>query len=402
MSGTNTGRAPRSDAEWARDTNRRLDALENPDTARVGEWVISSTGGQLIATKQGDQVIIGNSEVSATEFTDAIRGVHRDVEKVDEKATDAQETADAATPLDQFSKLLDAAKDAGAGVLTGGLSGDLLEAAQGFLNIFGKADGAQTTSTGTLLGFLSGWMGDPNPPEGDPDVYAVMTEVRANAAQRATPAYVGNETDMASFPRSMLFLPAHSHGYSDDDGTSTTNSTTSTEGGAGVLPSFTPNDGAIYYTPIWVDRKGTLDKFRVIAGGSGWFNLGLNSLYYGLYSFARSGQDGTLTKVWDSGNIQSSTNVSQRQEFSFQLPATAVEPGQLLFMATVQNRVFLGGGRPVAALPQGGVQRPADVLLRGSCYTSSGTTLPGSATLSGLSINTSWLPWFAASVNPPA
>lgn len=147
MSGTNTGRAARTDAEWARDTNRRLAALENPDAARVGEWVISSKNGQLVATKQGDQIIIGNSEVTATEFTDAIRGVHRDVEKVDEKATDAQETADNATPLDQFSKLLDAAKDAGEGVLTGGLGGGLLDAAQGFLNIFNLGKAAQTQAT---------------------------------------------------------------------------------------------------------------------------------------------------------------------------------------------------------------------------------------------------------------
>lgn len=43
---------PRTDAEWARDTNRRLANVEQPDAARAGPWVLSADAesGDLIAS----------------------------------------------------------------------------------------------------------------------------------------------------------------------------------------------------------------------------------------------------------------------------------------------------------------------------------------------------------------
>lgn len=49
-------RAPRTNAEWARDTARRLDEGENPTSARVGDWVLSShpdTGALIAAHATG-------------------------------------------------------------------------------------------------------------------------------------------------------------------------------------------------------------------------------------------------------------------------------------------------------------------------------------------------------------
>lgn len=45
-------RPPRNDAEWARDTNRRLANVEHPDAARAGPWVLSADAesGDLIAS----------------------------------------------------------------------------------------------------------------------------------------------------------------------------------------------------------------------------------------------------------------------------------------------------------------------------------------------------------------
>ncbi|GAT16303.1 hypothetical protein [Mycolicibacterium thermoresistibile] len=54
MSDTRVGRTPRSDAEWARETERRLRALERARTARAGEYVLSSRDGRLVATKPGE------------------------------------------------------------------------------------------------------------------------------------------------------------------------------------------------------------------------------------------------------------------------------------------------------------------------------------------------------------
>lgn len=52
-------RSPGTDAEWARETERRLRALEQSDTTRAGPWVISSNSDdELIATKPGSSVVI--------------------------------------------------------------------------------------------------------------------------------------------------------------------------------------------------------------------------------------------------------------------------------------------------------------------------------------------------------
>lgn len=47
-------RAPQTDAEWARNTERRLRLLESPRSAiRVGAWTITVSGGELVATAPG-------------------------------------------------------------------------------------------------------------------------------------------------------------------------------------------------------------------------------------------------------------------------------------------------------------------------------------------------------------
>lgn len=51
MSGTAQNKTPATDAEWARDTQRRVEAVENPESTRVGAWVLStSQSGALIAS----------------------------------------------------------------------------------------------------------------------------------------------------------------------------------------------------------------------------------------------------------------------------------------------------------------------------------------------------------------
>ena len=53
------GRAPRTDPEWAREMQRRLAALEQSNTMRVGDWVLNSTvDGHLTATAPGGRTAI--------------------------------------------------------------------------------------------------------------------------------------------------------------------------------------------------------------------------------------------------------------------------------------------------------------------------------------------------------
>jgi hypothetical protein len=67
------GRPPRTDAEWARDTQRRLDKAENPTAVRIGEWVLSTTElGVLIASHVDGGSIVLARPPAAEQDPDAL------------------------------------------------------------------------------------------------------------------------------------------------------------------------------------------------------------------------------------------------------------------------------------------------------------------------------------------
>ena len=69
------GRPPRTDAEWAREIQRRLEVLESATTVRIGQWVLSVSNGDLIAsTASGTQVIIGEAQPAASVARTALQG----------------------------------------------------------------------------------------------------------------------------------------------------------------------------------------------------------------------------------------------------------------------------------------------------------------------------------------
>lgn len=74
MSGTLTGRTPRSDKEFIRDINRRITALERSKTARIGEWVLSDQNGALTATKPGEALAVGQAAAPEVVDLSAPRG----------------------------------------------------------------------------------------------------------------------------------------------------------------------------------------------------------------------------------------------------------------------------------------------------------------------------------------
>lgn len=55
------GRPPRTDVEWARDIQRRLEALEDSTSVRIGDWVLNVKDGDLIATTIGTTVVLGKA-----------------------------------------------------------------------------------------------------------------------------------------------------------------------------------------------------------------------------------------------------------------------------------------------------------------------------------------------------
>lgn len=69
------GRPPRTDAEWAREIQRRLEVLESATTVRIGQWVLSVKDGDLIAsTASGTQVVIGQAQPAVTGARSALQG----------------------------------------------------------------------------------------------------------------------------------------------------------------------------------------------------------------------------------------------------------------------------------------------------------------------------------------
>lgn len=52
------GRPPRTDPEWARDIQRRVEALEDSVSVRIGPWVLNVKDGDLIATSPGAEPVV--------------------------------------------------------------------------------------------------------------------------------------------------------------------------------------------------------------------------------------------------------------------------------------------------------------------------------------------------------
>ena len=209
------------------------------------------------------------------------------------------------------------------------------------------------------------------------------------ATFRATAAYVADVDDMASCPRSDLVRW-------DGDGNP-------------KHPTFLPqtyafsSTGKVYYTPIIVDRRGTVKKIRWIVGAdSSIFSVDDYRIALCVYNPA----NGNIEKVWDSGNIKDAqANVANDiQEVYINMGINQqCTPGQLLFVAHMQTAPGLAQApRSFSVKPQTGVGRPADMLLNASSYrTSNGrSSIPSSIALSSLDRDNLGIPWAAVSVEP--
>lgn len=82
---TTPGTPPAGDAEWARDTEKRIRQLESPNTMRIGPWVISSRDGDLIATKPGEEIVFGQLPDDENAVSDVTRGyIGGEIDKITE------------------------------------------------------------------------------------------------------------------------------------------------------------------------------------------------------------------------------------------------------------------------------------------------------------------------------
>ncbi|WKW86901.1 minor tail protein [Gordonia phage Horseradish] len=270
--------------------------------------------------------------------------------------------------------------------------------------ITGIPDSDENDAGSIIRGFFDGissaLSGSSNPNPGDSfltNVWQLLGGLKTQTADNAaaiqqlenllsasapTPAWVSNLTDMASVPRALLIpLPSSS------------------------MPSFKPtannvagnSTGSIYFTPIIADRTGKLDKLRFITGPDSLL-YSIDEYYLALFGY--NPMNGNLEKLWQSDNLKNNIGDDRAEiEISMGLNAT-VQPAQILFVAHMQRQPSLGGStRRVAAVLQPGVSRPSSVLLRASCYQlNSQTGIAASYSLSSLSMNNDYIPWYAISV----
>lgn len=305
----------------------------------------------------------------------------------------------------------------------GGALSDLFEI------ITGVPDSDENDAGSLIRGFIdsisSALSGSSNPNPGDSfltNVWQLLGGLKTQTADNAaaiqqlenllsasapTPAWVSNLTDMASVPRALLMpvvtdtASAGSMSCSDASHSHSGH----THGVNTGMPSYKPtannvldnSTGSIYFTPIIADRTGKLDKLRFITGPDSLL-YSIDEYYLALFGY--NPMNGNLEKLWQSDNLKNSIGDDRAEiEISMGLNAT-VQPAQILFVAHMQRQPLLGGStRRVAAVLQPGVSRPSSVLLRASCYQlNSQTGIAASYSLSSLSMNNDYIPWYAISV----
>ncbi|QGH80038.1 minor tail protein [Gordonia phage NHagos] len=369
MSGSNTGRAPRTDAEWARDITQRVKSLENPTAARVGEWVITSQSGTLIAARNGETVNLVTSDGVDEEAVTSIIRSSGYAKQADLDATNAAVTDNTTAITNQGNSILDIFQD-----LTDLFTGQ----------------GNQQNQIDAVI--------------------ARLDEVEATFA--VTPAYVADVEDIATCARQSLV--GYAGGSTSSAGSMSCADASHSHSGHThslsldvICPRYSPDKlnfsstSKVEYTPAIVDRKGHPGVMRWICGADGIFSV--DAYYMALCVYDRS--SGAIQKVWDPGDIKGSTDYSSPTEVEFDMGIAdqLLTPGQLLFIAHMQIAPGLAQStRGFAAAPQAGISRPSSLLLDAPSYQTPDrySSIPSTIQLSSLVRINTRIPWAAISVSP--
>ena len=384
MNPINPGKAPTTDAEWAREVSRRLGQLEATTTARVGPWVISSVDGVLRAdSPEGGTLILGSPE---SVDADAVQEIVRSSGFATTKQVDAVQ-----------SNVDDVAGDvASQGNSITNIFEDLTDLFSGF--------GSQQAEIDAVIARLDG----------------------VEAAFSVTPAYVADVEDVATCSRQNLVGWSASSGSAagaSGTGSATVSKTPSSHSHTILgspshshsvsmsvyCPRYSPDKlnlsstSYVEYTPMIVDRKGHPGVLRWICGADGLF--GVDAYYMALCAYNPS--NGQIEKVWDSGDIKGSTDYSAPTEVEFDMGIAdqLVVPGQLLFAAHQQIAPGLAQStRGFAAAPYADIARPSTLLLNAPSYRTPSRvgSIPSTIAKSNLVPINTRIPWIAMSVSPAA
>lgn len=75
MTGTAKVKPPQNNAEWARNTQKRLDQVEHPASSRIGQWVLSTepdTGNLIASFVNGGSIILASPPDPGTSPDDVV------------------------------------------------------------------------------------------------------------------------------------------------------------------------------------------------------------------------------------------------------------------------------------------------------------------------------------------
>ena len=259
--------------------------------------------------------------------------------------------------------------------------------------------------------WFSGWS------TGLSDAITANTDAIANleeiaAATNVTAAWVSDLEDMATIPRALVKTYALTGNSSapkfrdvlDYDSVSSSG-TSEYRLHRGVCPTIRPekvglvSQGHIYYTPIIVDRSGTVDKMRWIVGA----DTSLFSInYYEMALCVYNPDTGNVEKVWGSGDIKdgaADTTTLAEVYVSMGISQTCT-PGQVLFVAHQQTAPsLLQVTRRFAAVDQLNKARTVP-LLDAACYVAEDHSqgIPSSISFASLTRENRFLPYAAVSV----
>lgn len=92
MTGTAKVKTPKNNAEWARATQKRLDAAENPASLRAGEWVLSThaeTGNLIASHVDGGSVVLA-TKPAASQSPDEVADTATPYVKLERQATQSE------------------------------------------------------------------------------------------------------------------------------------------------------------------------------------------------------------------------------------------------------------------------------------------------------------------------
>ena len=280
----------------------------------------------------------------------------------------------------------------------------------------GMADDGQVDPWAWLSGWSSGIQDQITE---NTEAIATLNEIAA--ATNATAAYVSDIDAMATVARSSVVTVAIASGstkprYTDVVLYDESDNREDTAGylWQGVLPTLVPRTpkgssiGHIYYTPIVVDRTGTVDVFRWITGA----DTSIWSIdYYEVALCIYDPPTGDLVKVWGSGNIKDTyANIGSTSANPQEVPITMMiggapiaqqcSPGQILFAAIQQTAPgALQTPRRFAVAPMPTIGRTVPIL-DAACYIAKGHSqgIPSSISFASLSRETRFIPWASVSV----